>query len=82
MKLKKYLTKEFKEGKQEFRLFIQDNGAFYIHPQNEDGETFDGNLYLPDGSQCKRCNREFNSTDIELGSKLRGICTACFTSNA
>lgn len=39
--LNRYINKEFKEGKREFRLVVSDNGDAYLHPFNKDGETHD-----------------------------------------
>lgn len=43
-KLEKYLTKEYKEGRSEFRLVVLPDGRYYVHPDGQDGETFDGDL--------------------------------------
>lgn len=39
--LNKYISKEFEEGKREFRIVLGDNGDAYIHPLNKDGQTLD-----------------------------------------
>ena len=39
--LKAYLEKELKEGKTEFRLKLNQDKSFYIHPLGKDGKTFD-----------------------------------------
>jgi len=39
-----YLEDEFNEGKNEFRLFVNSDKSFYIHPLGKDGKTFDGKL--------------------------------------
>lgn len=39
-----YLDKEYDEGKTEFRLVINSDKSFYIHPFGKDGNTFDGKL--------------------------------------
>ena len=39
-----YLETEKDEGKNEFRLVVNNDNSFYIHPLNKDGKTFDGNL--------------------------------------
>lgn len=41
--LNRYLKKEVEQGKIDFRLRATPNFKFYIHPQDKDGETFDGN---------------------------------------
>jgi len=44
MKLENYLKSEKAEGKSEFRLVVNNDGSFYIHPYNQDGETYNGQL--------------------------------------
>lgn len=39
-----YLDAEHDEGKREFRIVINDDKSFYIHPLSKDGKTFDGKL--------------------------------------
>ncbi len=39
-----YLEDEFDQGKTEFRLVINSDKTFYIHPLGKDGKTLDGKL--------------------------------------
>ena len=39
-----YLDQEHDEGKTEFRLVVNSDKTFYIHPLGKDGKTFDGKL--------------------------------------
>jgi len=39
-----YLDGEHDKGKSEFRLVVNDDKSFYIHPLGKDGETYDGKL--------------------------------------
>lgn len=39
-----YLDAEHDEGKTEFRLVVNADKSFYIHPLGKDGKTFDGKL--------------------------------------
>ena len=39
-----YLDSEHDEGKTEFRLIVNADKSFYIHPLGKDGKTFDGKL--------------------------------------
>ena len=43
-KLSLYLDAEHDEGKSEFRLLVNSDKSFYIHPMGKDGKTFDGKL--------------------------------------
>ena len=39
-----YLDGEHDEGKTEFRLVVNADKSFYIHPLGQDGKTLDGKL--------------------------------------
>jgi hypothetical protein len=39
-----YLDGEHEEGKREFRLVVNDDKSFYIHPLGKDGKTLNGKL--------------------------------------
>ena len=39
-----YLDTEHDEGKNEFRLVVNSDKSFYIHPLGKDGKTYDGKL--------------------------------------
>jgi len=43
-KLSLYLKSEYDEGKAEFRLLLNSDKSFYIHPVVRNGKTFDGKL--------------------------------------
>ncbi len=40
-----YLDEEHDQGKTEFRLVVNEDKTFYIHPLEKDGKTYDGKLY-------------------------------------
>lgn len=39
-----YLEREYDDGVTEFRLVVNKDKSFYIHPFGKDGKTFDGKL--------------------------------------
>ncbi len=40
-----FLENEFSEGKTDFRLHINEDKTFYIHPVGKDGQTLDGVIF-------------------------------------
>lgn len=42
--LSEYLDTEHEDGKTEFRLVVNADKTFYVHPLGKDGKTFDGKL--------------------------------------